>query len=77
MPERTTEPGVVEGYHLRKTLTGRRMTALSFGSVTEAGPFVGGWQFRPHWRGVMGNSLPKRLASMSLVSPNRLGRRRS
>lgn len=73
MSEQAAEPSVVEGGHLQKTLKGQRMTTVSFGSVTELGLFVGGWQFRTHRRRVMGNSVPKRLASLSPVSPNPLG----
>jgi len=73
MSEQATEPGVVEGGHLQKSLKGQRMTTASFGGVIEARLFAGGWQFRPHRRRVMGESVPKRLASLSPVSPNSLG----
>ena len=73
MSEQAAEPSVVEGGDLQKTLKGQRMTTVSFGSVTELGLFVGGWQFRTHRRRVMGNSVPKRLASLSPVEPNSLG----
>jgi hypothetical protein len=73
MSEQTTEPGVVEGGHLQKSLKGQRMATVSFGGVIEAGLFVGAWQFRPYRRHAMGDSVPKRLASLSPVSPNSLG----
>jgi hypothetical protein len=43
MSEQATRPGVVERGHLQKSLTGQRMTTVSFGGVTEARAFVGGW----------------------------------
>jgi hypothetical protein len=49
------------------------MTTVSFGGAIEAGLLVGGWQFRPHGRHVMGNSVPKRLSSFSPVRSNVLG----
>ncbi len=73
MSEQATEPGVVEGGRLQKGLKGQRMATISFGGVIEAGLFVGGWQFCPYRRHVMGDSVPKRLASLSPVSPNSLG----
>ena len=72
MSEQAAEPGVVEGGHLQKRLKGQCMTTVSFGGAIEARLFVGGWQFRPHRRRVLGDSVPKRLASLSLVSPNSL-----
>ena len=48
MSEQATEPGVVEGGHLQKSLKTQRMTMVSLGDVIEAGLFVGGWQFRSH-----------------------------
>jgi hypothetical protein len=72
MSEQTTEPGVVEGGHLQKSMKGQRMATVSFGGVIEAGLFVGGWQFRPYWQHAMGDSVPKRLASLSPVSPHSL-----
>ncbi len=73
MSEQTTEPGVVEGGHLQKSLKGQRMATVSFGGVIEARLFVGGWQFCPYRRHAMGDTVPKRLASLSPVSPNSLG----
>jgi hypothetical protein len=49
------------------------MTMVSLGDVIEARLFVGGWQFRLHRRHVMGNSVPKRSACFSSVSPDSLG----
>ena len=73
MSEQATEPGVVEGGHLQKSLKTRRMTMVSLGDVIEAGLFVGGWQGRSHRRRVIGNSVPKQSASFSPVSLNLLG----
>jgi hypothetical protein len=73
MSEQATEPSVVEGCHLQRTSNGRRMTTVSFCGVIEAGLFVGGWQFRPHRRRVMGSSVPRRSASSSPVSPSPSG----
>jgi hypothetical protein len=73
MSEQATEPGVVEGGHLQKSLKTRRMTMVSLGDVIEAGLLVGGWQSRSHRRRVVGNALPKRSASFSPVLPNLLG----
>ena len=56
-----------------EALKGQRMTTVLFGGVIEAGLFAGGRQFRPHRRRVMGDSVPKRLASLSPVSSNSLG----
>ncbi len=70
MPEQATGPGVVERGHLQKSLKGQRMTTVSFGGITEAMLFVGGWQFRPHRQRVMGHSVPKRSACFSSVSPD-------
>jgi hypothetical protein len=49
------------------------MTTVSFGSVIEAGLFVGGCQFRPYRRRVIGDTASRRLASLSPVSLNSLG----
>ena len=73
MSEHATEPGVIEEGHLQKSLKTRRMTMVSLGDVIEARLFVGGWQFRLHRRHVMGNSVPKRSACFSSVSPDSLG----
>ena len=73
MSEQATEPGVVEGGHLQKSLKGQRMATISFGGIIEARLFVGGWQFCPYRRHAMGDSVPKRLATLSPVSPNSLG----
>ena len=73
MSEKATESGVVEGGHLKKGLKGQRMATVSFGGVIEARLFVGGWQACPYWRHAMGDSVPKRLVSLSSVSPNSLG----
>ena len=73
MPEQTTEPGVVEGGHLQKSMKGQRMATVSFGGVIEARLFVGGWQFCPYRRYAKGESVPKRLAFLIPVSPNSLG----
>ena len=73
MSEQATEPSVVEGCHLQRIPNGLRMTTVSFGGVIEAGLFVGGWQFRPHRRRVMGSSVPRRSASSSPVSPSPSG----
>jgi hypothetical protein len=73
MSEQATEPGVVEEGHPHKSLKGQRMIMVSFGGAIDAGLLVGGCQFRPHRRHVMGDSVPKRLASLSPVEPNSLG----
>jgi hypothetical protein len=73
MSEQATEPGVIEGGHLQKSLKTQRMTMVSLGDVIEAGLFVGGWQFRSHRRRVVGNAEPKQSASFSPVLPNPLG----
>ena len=73
MSEQATEPGVVEGGHLQKSLKARRMTMISLGDVIETGLFVGGWQFRSQRRRVMGNPVPKQSASFSSVLSNLLG----
>ena len=73
MSEQATEPGVVEGGHLQKSLKTRRTTKISLGDVIEAGLFIGGWQFRSHRRRVIGNSVPKQSASFSPVLSNLLG----
>jgi hypothetical protein len=73
MSEQATEPGVVEGGHQQQGLERRRLTMVSLGDVIEAGLFIGGWQFRSHWRRVIGNSVPKQSASFSPVLSNLLG----
>jgi hypothetical protein len=73
MPEQATDPGVVEGGHLQKSLKTRRTTLVSLGDVIEAGLFIGGWQFSSHRRRVIDNSVPKQSASFSPVSSNLLG----
>jgi len=73
MSEQATEPGLVEGGHLQKSLKTRRMTMLSLGDVIETGLFVGGWQFSSHRRRAMGNVVPKQSASFSPVLSNPLG----
>lgn len=73
MSEPATEPGVVEGGRLQKSLKTRRTTKISIGDVIEAGLFIGGCQFRFRRRRVIGNSVPKQSASFSPVSSNLLG----
>ena len=73
MSEQATEPGVVEGGHLQKSLKARRMTMISLGDVIGAGLFIGGRQFRSHRRRVIGNTVPKQSASFSPVLSNLLG----
>ena len=73
MSEQAAAPGVVEEGHLQKGLKEQRMIMVSFGGAIEAGLLVSGWQFRPHRRHVIGDSVPKRLASLSPVEPNSLG----
>ena len=73
MLEQATAPGVVEERHLQKGLKEQRMIMVSFGGAIEAGLFVGGGQFRPHGRHVMGDSVLKPSASLSPVEPNSLG----
>ena len=46
MSEPATEPGVVEGGRLQKSLKTRRTTKVSIGDVIGAGLFIGGCQFR-------------------------------
>jgi hypothetical protein len=73
MPEHySTGSGVVERGHLEKRLKVQRMTIVSFGSVIGAKLFIGGWQFCPHWRRVMGDFVRKRSATFSPVSSNLL-----
>ena len=43
MSDRTTEPSVVEGAHLQKSLKRQRISTVSLVGVIEVGPFVGGW----------------------------------
>ena len=73
MSEQATEPGVVEGGHLQKSLKTRRMTIASLGGVIEAGLFIGGWQFRSNRQRVMGNCVPKQRAPFSPVMSGLLG----
>jgi hypothetical protein len=73
MSEPATEPGVVEGGRLQKSLKTRRTTKVSIGDVIGAGLFIGGCQFRSRQRRVIGNSVPKQSASFSPVSSNLLG----
>ncbi len=72
MPEPATGPGVVERGHLEKSLKVQRMTTVSFGGVIETKLCVGGWQFHPHRRHAIGDSVPKRSATFSPGSPNLL-----
>ena len=73
MSEPATEPGVVEGGRMQKSLKTRRTTKVSIGDVIGAGLFIGGCQFRSCRRRVIGNSVPKQSASFSPVSSNLLG----
>jgi hypothetical protein len=43
LSDQTTEPSVVEGAHLQKSLKRQRISTVSLVGVIEVGPFVCGW----------------------------------